>query len=111
MISRQFLIGYDPDTPLKYKSVNHFLVNLSQEVIIIQINLYVPIMSIMEFIFIVSWMKVAEALLNPLGEDDDDLELNFLIDKNISVSSQKKLLFKIVQLRPSKIVTIWRTSV
>ncbi|PAV61782.1 hypothetical protein WR25_22395 [Diploscapter pachys] len=50
----------------------------------ININLYVPIMSIMEFIFIVSWMKVAEALLNPLGEDDDDLELNFLIDKNIS---------------------------
>ncbi|KAK6022697.1 hypothetical protein OSTOST_11593 [Ostertagia ostertagi] len=29
-------------------------------------------------------MKVAEALLNPLGEDDDDFECNFLIDKNIA---------------------------
>lgn len=30
--------------------------------------------------------QVAEALLNPLGEDDDDFECNFLIDKNIAVS-------------------------
>ncbi|KAK6020843.1 hypothetical protein OSTOST_13496, partial [Ostertagia ostertagi] len=26
---------------------------------------------------------VAEALLNPLGEDDDDLECNYVIDKNL----------------------------
>ncbi|KIH55893.1 hypothetical protein ANCDUO_13940 [Ancylostoma duodenale] len=51
-----------------------------------QIDLYVPFMTILEFIFIVGWMKVAEALLNPLGEDDDDFECNFLIDKNIAVS-------------------------
>jgi hypothetical protein len=30
-------------------------------------------------------MKVAEALLNPLGEDDDDLECNYVIDKNLIV--------------------------
>ncbi|EFO99685.1 hypothetical protein CRE_29221 [Caenorhabditis remanei] len=29
-------------------------------------------------------MKVAEALLNPLGEDDDDFECNWLIDRNMS---------------------------
>uniref|UniRef100_A0A914QT44 Bestrophin homolog n=1 Tax=Panagrolaimus davidi TaxID=227884 RepID=A0A914QT44_9BILA len=29
------------------------------------------------------WLKVAEALLNPLGEDDDDLECNYVIDKNL----------------------------
>lgn len=29
---------------------------------------------------------MAEALLNPFGEDDDDFEMNFLIDKNITVS-------------------------
>lgn len=42
-----------------------------------------PLITIIEFICIVGWMKVAEALLNPLGEDDDDFESNYLIDKNI----------------------------
>ncbi|EFP11538.1 hypothetical protein CRE_24877 [Caenorhabditis remanei] len=28
--------------------------------------------------------KVAEAFLNPLGEDDDDFECNWLIDRNMS---------------------------
>ncbi|VDP45089.1 unnamed protein product [Heligmosomoides polygyrus] len=49
-----------------------------------QVDLYVPFMTILEFTFFVGWMKVAEALLNPLGEDDDDFECNFLIDKNIA---------------------------
>lgn len=31
-------------------------------------------------------MKVAENLMNPLGEDDDDFECNFLIDRNLAVS-------------------------
>ena len=49
------------------------------------LDIYVPIMTIIQFIFLIGWMKVAEALLNPLGEDDDDFECNFLIDKNIAV--------------------------
>ncbi|CAI4222092.1 unnamed protein product [Auanema sp. JU1783] len=48
------------------------------------IDLYFPFMTSLQFIFFVGWMKVAEALLNPLGEDDDDYECNFLIDKNIA---------------------------
>ncbi|CAI2352287.1 unnamed protein product [Caenorhabditis sp. 36 PRJEB53466] len=47
-----------------------------------------PIMTILQFIFFVGWMKVAEALLNPLGEDDDDFECNFLIDKNMSTGME-----------------------
>ncbi|EYC29436.1 hypothetical protein Y032_0006g2974 [Ancylostoma ceylanicum] len=65
LVSRQFVLGEEP----MFHSV---------------IDLYVPFMTILEFIFIVGWMKVAEALLNPLGEDDDDFECNFLIDKNIA---------------------------
>ncbi|KAK6751358.1 hypothetical protein RB195_003004 [Necator americanus] len=65
IVSRQFIISIDA----KNKSV---------------IDLYVPFMTMLQFTFFVGWMKVAEALLNPLGEDDDDFECNFLIDKNIA---------------------------
>ncbi|KAF8355149.1 hypothetical protein PRIPAC_96772, partial [Pristionchus pacificus] len=37
------------------------------------------------FVFL-AWLKVAEILANPLGEDDDDLELNHIIDRNYFIS-------------------------
>ncbi|GMR36610.1 hypothetical protein PMAYCL1PPCAC_06805 [Pristionchus mayeri] len=49
------------------------------------IDLYVPIMTILQFMFFVGWMKVAEVLLNPLGEDDDDFECNYILDRNLQV--------------------------
>lgn len=48
-----------------------------------EIDLWLPITTIVQFVVYVGWMKVAEALLNPLGEDDDDLECNYIIDKNL----------------------------
>ena len=29
------------------------------------------------------WIKVAETLLNPFGEDDEDFQINYLIDRNV----------------------------
>ncbi|GMT26098.1 hypothetical protein PFISCL1PPCAC_17395, partial [Pristionchus fissidentatus] len=49
------------------------------------IDLYFPIMSSLQFIFYIGWMKVAEALLNPMGEDDDDFECNWLLDRNLRI--------------------------
>ncbi|RCN53381.1 bestrophin-1 domain protein [Ancylostoma caninum] len=43
------------------------------------------VMTAMQYIFLVGWMKVAESLMNPLGEDDDDFECNYLIDRNLRV--------------------------
>ncbi|ULT96911.1 hypothetical protein L3Y34_005026 [Caenorhabditis briggsae] len=43
------------------------------------------VMSVLQFIFVVGWMKVAESMINPLGEDDDDFECNFLLDRNLAI--------------------------
>lgn len=51
----------------------------------LQFDMVLPVMTMVEFLFYVGWMKVAMSLLNPFGEDDDDLECNFFIDKNLAV--------------------------
>lgn len=42
-------------------------------------------MSILQFLFYIGWVKVAEVLLNPLGEDDEDFETNWILDRNLQV--------------------------
>ncbi|XP_070167748.1 bestrophin homolog 15 isoform X1 [Polyergus mexicanus] len=46
-------------------------------------DMYFPFFTTLQFCFYVGWLKVAEVLINPFGEDDDDIELNWLIDRHI----------------------------
>ena len=46
-------------------------------------DLYIPFFTIIEFLSYMGWIKVAETLLNPFGDDDDDFEINYIIDRNL----------------------------
>ncbi|KAL3990124.1 Bestrophin RFP-TM chloride channel family protein [Acanthocheilonema viteae] len=59
---------------------------VSKNNIVNDLDLIVPMVTMIEFVFFTGWLKVAQALLNPFGDDDDDFECNYLIDKNLATS-------------------------
>ena len=53
-------------------------------------DFYVPIFTLVEFFCYVGWIKVAQSLLNPFGDDDEDFQMNYMIDRNLQVYMQYK---------------------
>jgi len=85
--------------PLVYTQVVHlavyvyFAVSLIGEQWIIwrkpgdeEVDLYYPIFMTVRFLFIFGWLRVAETLYNPFGEDDEDFELNEILDRHFRVA-------------------------
>ncbi|KAH9282117.1 Bestrophin-1 [Echinococcus granulosus] len=61
-----------------------FIVNTSDYSEPFRKDYYVPLYTILEFIVYMGWLKVAETLVNPMGEDDEDFDINAIIDCNWS---------------------------
>ena len=49
-------------------------------------DLYIPIFTLLQFIFYFGWLHVAEVLINPFGEDDEDFDCNYIIDRNVQIN-------------------------
>ncbi|KAJ8985526.1 hypothetical protein NQ317_019909 [Molorchus minor] len=70
LLGRQFVPFADKSMQTKYEAP----------------DVYFPFFTALQFCFYIGWLKVAEVLINPFGEDDDDIELNWLIDRHIKVT-------------------------
>lgn len=77
-----------PESQLNYHAFPHTNISFSTEEPYDQHtpDVYVPYFTVLEFISYMGWIKVAETLLNPFGDDDEDFEINYLIDRNVQVS-------------------------
>ncbi len=58
-------------------------------------DLYVPLFTLAELFCYMGWIKVAETLLNPFGDDDEDFQINYLIDRNLQVFAKSNMNSKL----------------
>ncbi|KAK6737532.1 hypothetical protein RB195_019936 [Necator americanus] len=50
------------------------------------VDIYVPIFTILQFLFFVGWLKVGEDLMFPFGADDEDFEFNYILERNLEMA-------------------------
>ena len=81
LIGEQWIIICTRDTC----TPDHYEYQQSQGKDINKVDLWYPIFMTVKFLFYFGWLRVAETLYNPFGEDDDDFELNELINRHFRV--------------------------
>jgi len=74
IIGRQKIDGFNVSKPMRSGRIP------------LDIDLYIPIFTVLQFFFYMGLLKVAEQLINPFGDDDEDFELNWLIDRHVKAS-------------------------
>ncbi|VDO00314.1 unnamed protein product [Rodentolepis nana] len=52
-----------------------------------RVDLYVPFFGLLRFLFYMGWLKVAETLISPFGEDEDDFEIEEYIERNVQFTN------------------------
>ena len=73
-IEEEFYAFYDASNLLELNNLSFLL-----------LVTYIPMFTVIEFIAYLGWIKVAETLLNPWGDDDEDFQVNYVIDRNFQV--------------------------
>ncbi len=86
LFGRQYLIPRDEDQ--NFETFPHLNISYSDSVPFMQHtpDFYFPFFTLIELLSYMGWIKVAETLLNPFGDDDEDFQVNYIIDRNLQVS-------------------------
>ena len=69
--------AYFPDLDVSYSSGEPYKAHTP--------DFYFPFFTLIEFFCYMGWIKVAETLLNPFGDDDEDFQVNYIITRNLQV--------------------------
>lgn len=73
-----------PEVPQFFSNSTHSVPSPSSE--LPKPIFYVPVFSLLEITFYLGWLKVAQSLLNPFGDDDEDFDLLPLMERNLAIS-------------------------
>ena len=49
-------------------------------------DMYVPVIGVLKFVIYNGWLHVSQVLINPLGDDDEDFNVDYIINRNIQIS-------------------------
>ncbi|PAA55145.1 hypothetical protein BOX15_Mlig007515g1 [Macrostomum lignano] len=52
------------------------------------IDMYFPVFTVFQFLFLMGWLKVAMCVMNPFGDDDEDFHTLEMLDYNLEISSR-----------------------